>query len=92
MKAYTEMTTAVDQFRAAEQLARTLDAGLMEKARGALETARFAYASGAISYVELLDAVRTYGEVRADAATAGHDYWVSAYSIMRAFDREVVQP
>ena len=60
--------------------------------RTALETARFAYSAGAISYVELLDAVRTYGEIRADAATAGHDYWVSAYAVTRALDREVVQP
>ncbi len=92
VQAYAEVTAAVDQFRSAEQLARKLDAGLMDKARGALETARFAYSAGAISYVELLDAVRTYGEIRADAATAGHDYWVSAYAVARALDREVVQP
>jgi len=92
VQAYTEATAALDQFRAAEQLARKLDAALLEKARSALETARFAYSAGAISYVELLDAVRTYGEIRADAATAGHDYWVSAYAVARALDREVVQP
>ena len=92
VQAFAEVTAALDQFRAAEQLARKLDAGLLEKARNALETARFAYSAGAISYVELLDAVRTYGEIRADAATAGHDYWVNAYAVARALDREVVQP
>lgn len=92
VQAYAEVTTALDQFRAADQLARKLDAGMLAKAASALETARFAYASGAISYVELLDAVRTFGEIRADAATAAHDYWVSAYAVARALDAEVVQP
>jgi cobalt-zinc-cadmium efflux system outer membrane protein len=92
VQAYAEVTAALDEFHANEQLARTLDAGLLVKARAALETARFAYTSGAISYVELLDAVRTYGEIRADAANAAHDYWVSAFAVSRALDREVVQP
>ena len=92
VQAYAEVTSALDAFRANEQLARTLDAGLLVKARASLETARFAYASGALSYVELLDAVRTYGEIRTDAANAAHDYWVSAFAVARALDREVVQP
>jgi outer membrane protein TolC len=90
VQAYAEIVGALDQFHAAEQLARKLDAALLDKARAAFETARFAYAAGAIAYIELLDAVRTYGEIRADAATAGHDYWVSAYAVARALDREVV--
>jgi outer membrane protein, heavy metal efflux system len=92
VQAYTEVATAIDEFRAAEQLALRFDAGLLTKARSAFETARFAYTAGAISYVDFLDAVRTYGEIRADAVTAGHDYWVSAYAVSRALDREVVQP
>lgn len=89
-QARVEIATALDQLHAAEQLAFRLDAAMLAKARGALETARFAYGSGAISYVELLDAVRTQGEIRADAATAAHDYWVSAYAVVRALDREMV--
>jgi cobalt-zinc-cadmium efflux system outer membrane protein len=92
VQASAEITSAYDQFRAADLLAQKLNAAMLEKARAALETARFAYTAGAISYVELLDAVRTYGEIRADAATAGHDYWVSAYAVARALDQEVVQP
>ena len=92
VQAYTEVAAAIDEFRAAERLARRFDSGLMAKARSAFETARFAYGAGAISYVELLDAVRTWGEIRADAATAGRDYWVGAYAVARALDREVVQP
>jgi cobalt-zinc-cadmium efflux system outer membrane protein len=92
IQASAEVATAYDQFRAAELLAQKLNAAMLEKARAALETARFAYTAVAMSYVELLDAVRTYGEIRADAATAGHDYWVSAYAVSRALDQEVVQP
>lgn len=92
VQAFAEVTAAVDQLLAAEQLARKLDTRLLDKARLSLETARFAYAAGAISYVELLDAVRTYGEIRAQAAAAGHDYWVSAYAVVRALDHEGRQP
>ena len=92
VQAYTEVTGALDAFRAYEQLSRQLDAGLIEKARASLETARFAYTSGAISYVEMLDAVRTYAEIQTDAANAAHDYWVSAFAVARALDREVVRP
>ena len=91
MQARTEIAIALDQFRAAAHLARQLNAGLLEKAHSALETTRYAYSAGAISYVDLLDAVRTYGQIRVDAATAGHDYWVSAYAVARALDREIVQ-
>lgn len=92
VQAYTELAGTLDAFHANEQLARQFGAGLIEKARASLETARFAYTSGAISYVELLDAVRTYAEIQTDAANAGHDYWVSAYAVARALDREIVRP
>ena len=91
-QARAEVAAALDQYRAAALLARRLDRRLMDKAKGALETARYASSRGALSYVELLDAVRTYGEIRVDAATAGHDYWVSAYAVARSLDREVVRP
>jgi outer membrane protein TolC len=88
----SEVTGALDQFHAAALLARRLDERLIAKARAALETARYAYAAGAISYVELLDAVRSDGQLRADAATAAHDYWVSAAAVMRALGRETTTP
>jgi cobalt-zinc-cadmium efflux system outer membrane protein len=91
VQATTEIAAALDQLHAAEQLARKLDAGLLEKARVSLETARFAYSSGAISYVEFLDAVHTDTQIRADAATAAHDYWVSAYAVVRAIGTEEVK-
>ncbi len=92
VQAVTEIISALDQLRATEQLAKKFDAGLLEKARSSLETARYAYSAGAISYIEFLDAVRTYGEIRAAAATSAHDYWVSAYAAVRALDNEEAKP
>ena len=73
-------------------LATRLDDRTIAKARAALETARYAYAAGAISYVELLDAIRSDGQLRADAATAAHDYLVGAALVVRALGRETVTP
>jgi outer membrane protein TolC len=88
----SEVTTALDQYRAASTLARTLDPTMVAKARAALETARSAYAAGAISYVELLDALRSDGQLRVDAETVAHDYWVSAAAVQRALGRETAVP
>ncbi len=92
VEASAEVTAALDAFRANEELTRQLDSGLLAKARGSLETARFAYSAGAVSYVELLAAVRTYGEIRTDAAGAAHDYWVSASAVARALGRDLLVP
>jgi cobalt-zinc-cadmium efflux system outer membrane protein len=89
LAARTEIVTALDQFQAAAELAQRFDAGLLDKARRALNDARFAYDAGAIAYVDLLDAVRTYGQVRADALTAAHDYWVRAFAVSRAAARNL---
>jgi cobalt-zinc-cadmium efflux system outer membrane protein len=89
VEASTEVTAAFDAFHSNEALARELDSGLLTKARSSLQTAQFAYGAGAISYVELLDAVRTYGEIRTDAANAAHDYWVSASAVARALGRDL---
>jgi cobalt-zinc-cadmium efflux system outer membrane protein len=88
----SEVIGALDQFHSATLLARRLDDRTIAKARAALETARYAYAAGAISYVDLLDAIRSDGQLRADAATAAHDYWVSAAVVMRALGRETATP
>lgn len=87
-----EAIGAADQLRAATVLAERYDGGLLAKAREALETARYAWRAGAISYVELLDAVRTWTATRAEADTARHDYWISVWALDRALGTEVMQP
>ncbi|MBI3568537.1 MAG: TolC family protein [Gemmatimonadetes bacterium] len=90
--ARVEAVGAIDQLHAATVLAERYDGGLLAKARDALETARYAWRAGAISYVELLDAVRTWAATRAEADTARHDYWISVWALDRALGAEVTQP
>jgi len=53
-----------------------------------LETARYAYGTGAISLLELLDAIATWSVTRSDYYTALHDYWVSVFAVERAVGRD----
>ena len=83
-----ELAVAVDSFRAGRDLA-TRYVGLVVKAAAALETARFAYQSGATSQLDLLDAIRTYSDTRANYYSALRDYWVSLYALDRAVGMEL---
>jgi outer membrane protein, heavy metal efflux system len=85
-----ELAIVVDSVRAARDLAARYQGGLVAKAAAALETARFAYQSGATSQLDLLDAVRTYSETRANYYAALHDYRVSLYALDRAVGKDLV--
>ena len=91
-QARAEAEAAVDQFTAANALRRRYDAALLAKSREAVERDRYAYRAGALSYVELIDALRTWGQIRNDALTATHDAWVAALALNRAFGREIITP
>jgi outer membrane protein, heavy metal efflux system len=85
-----ELAMAVDSFRVARDLAARYEGGLVAKATAALETARFAYQSGATSQLDLLDAVRTYSDTRANYYATLRDYWVSIYALDRAVGKDLV--
>jgi cobalt-zinc-cadmium efflux system outer membrane protein len=89
-QAAADLALAVDFFRVARDLAARYQGGLVAKATAALETARFAYQSGATSQLDLLDAVRTYSDTRANYYAALRDYWVSVYALDRAVGKDVV--
>jgi cobalt-zinc-cadmium efflux system outer membrane protein len=89
-QAAAELAVVVDSLRAARDLAARYESGLVAKAAAALETARLAYQSGATSQLDLLDAVRTYSDTRANYYTALHDYWVSLYALDRAVGKDLV--
>jgi cobalt-zinc-cadmium efflux system outer membrane protein len=86
-----DVAVAVAGFRSARVLAERYQAGLLEKSAATLRTSRFAYAQGAISLLELLDAIRTYGDIRNEYYGAIHDYWVAAYGLSRAVGTNVVR-
>jgi len=85
-----ELAIAVDSFRVARDLAARYQGGLVAKATAALETARFAYQSGATSQLDLLDAVRTYSDTRANYYATLRDYWVGVYALDRAVGKDLV--
>jgi cobalt-zinc-cadmium efflux system outer membrane protein len=89
-QAAAELAIAVDSFRMARDLAARYQSGLVAQATAALETARFAYQSGATSQLDLLDAVRTYSDTRANYYAALRDYWVSLYALDRAVGKDIV--
>ncbi|HEY0780315.1 MAG TPA: TolC family protein [Gemmatirosa sp.] len=80
----TDAATALDQYQASRALAERYEAGLLAKARQSVATARYAYRAGAISQLELLDALRTDADTRADYYNAVHDYWVGVFAVERA--------
>jgi outer membrane protein, heavy metal efflux system len=85
-----DVTVALANFQSARVLAERYQAGLLEKAAAALESTRFAYQQGAVSLLELLDAIRTYGDTRSEYYGAVHDYWVAAYALSRAVGADIV--
>lgn len=85
-----DLATALDQYRSARSLAERYETSLLAKARAVLETARYAYGTGAISLLELLDAIATWSDTRSDYLTAVHDYWVSVYALGRAVGKDLV--
>ncbi len=79
-----DVATALDDYLAARALAQRYEGGLLTRAQNVLETARYAYRTGAISLLELLDAIQTWSETRGDYFTAIHDYWVAVFELSRA--------
>jgi outer membrane protein, heavy metal efflux system len=88
--ATSDVIQAADSLRSASLLVRKYQGGLLEKTQRAVETARYAYRHGAISLLDLLDAVRTNQDIRTEYLTAVHDYWVAVYSVDRAVGRDLV--
>ena len=42
----------------------------------------------AASLVDLLGAIRAYGDTRSEYNTTAHDYWVSVFALSRAVGRD----
>jgi len=86
----SDVIRAADSLRSAEVLAKRYQGGLLDKTNQAVQTARYAYQRGAISLLDLLDAIRTNQDIRTEYLTAVHDYWVAAFGVDRAVGRDLV--
>jgi cobalt-zinc-cadmium efflux system outer membrane protein len=86
----TDIAIAADQYRAAAARVARYEGGLVARSDTALAQARYAYRAGAASLLDLLDAIRTSGEIRLAGARAIHDYWVSGYALAAAAGQDVL--
>jgi cobalt-zinc-cadmium efflux system outer membrane protein len=89
-QALSDVVQAADSLRSATLLARKYQGGLLDKTQQAVERARYAYSRGALSLLDLLDAIRTNQDIRTEYYTAVHDYWVAAFSLDRAVGHDLV--
>ncbi len=89
-QAATDLAMALDAYRSARGLAERYEGGLLAQADSALEMARYAYRAGTASLIDLLDAIRTYADTRADYNVAVHDYWVAVYGLDRAVGKDLL--
>lgn len=86
-----DVTTAVAAFRIQQDLVVRYQSGLLTKIDDAVAGARYAYTRGATSLLDVLDAVRSQQEVRADYYGALHDYWVAAFAVYAATGADVTR-
>lgn len=79
-----DVAAADAEFRIQRALVERYESGLLRRMEEGLDAVRYAYARGASSLLDVLDAVRSNEEVRSDYVTALHDYWVSVYALNAA--------
>ena len=81
---------AISQVRIQRALVERYESGLTRRVALGVEASRYAYQRGAISQLEVLDALRAQQDVLADHATALHDYWVSVRVLEAQLGRALV--
>lgn len=87
--AMNDVAEAVDSYQSAGGLAARYEGGLLAKAQTVLETARYAYNTGAASLLELQDAIQLYAATRTEYYTAVHDYWIGVFALGRALGQDI---
>jgi cobalt-zinc-cadmium efflux system outer membrane protein len=79
-----DVRSALAEFRAHQALVRRYESGVLDKVRQNVEAARYAYAHGATSLLDVLDALRAQQDVLTEYNTALHDYWIAVYAVEAA--------
>lgn len=87
-----ELVETLDSVQTARSMLGRYETGALALSDSAVAMARYAYASGATSLVDLYDALRTEGALRAEYVTALHDYRVSVFALRRAAGVEPEDP
>jgi outer membrane protein, heavy metal efflux system len=81
---HAELVETLDSLKTTRTLVGRYETGALALSDSALAMARYAYASGATSLVDVYDALRTESALRAEYVTALHDYRVSVFALRRA--------
>ena len=84
-----DVSASLAQFRIQRTLVERFESGLLGRVDASVEAAQYAYSKGATSLLDVLDAVRSQQDVRADYFTALHDYWVSVFALNAAVGTDV---
>jgi cobalt-zinc-cadmium efflux system outer membrane protein len=79
-----DVASALAEFRIQGALVERYRGGLLSHVEESVKAAQYAYAKGATSLLDVLDAVRSQQDVQVDYYTALHDYWLSVYSLNAA--------
>jgi cobalt-zinc-cadmium efflux system outer membrane protein len=82
-QASREVVSARAERHAQEALVKRYESGVIAKVAQNVEATRYAYSRGAVSLLEVLDALRAQQDVMTDYYTALHDYWI-AVAVLRA--------
>lgn len=90
-QAERDVVSALADYTAQKRLVERYRAGLMAKVDSGVAAMQYAYSRGAVSLLEVLDAVRAQQDVRTEYLTALHDYWVSVYALNAAAASGVVE-
>lgn len=85
-----DVISALADYNANRALVERYRAGLLAKVDAGVAAVQYAYARGAASLLDVLDAVRSQRDVRTEYLTALHDYWVSVYALDAAAASDVV--
>ncbi len=85
-----DVVSAYAEYDAQRRLVERYRAGLLAKVDTGVAAVQYAYSRGAVSLLEVLDAVRAQQDVRTEYLTALHDYWVSVYALNAAAASDVV--
>jgi outer membrane protein, heavy metal efflux system len=85
-----DVVSALAEYDAQRKLVERYRSGLLTKVDAGVAAVQYAYARGAASLLEVLDAVRAQQDVRTEYLTALHDYWVSVYALDAAAGSDVV--
>jgi cobalt-zinc-cadmium efflux system outer membrane protein len=84
-----EVADAVRRAEQARALSEVYESGMIQRAEGALHVAERSYKAGAISLLELLEAQRTFIQVRGDSLQALYAYRQALVDVAYAIGRKV---